>query len=349
MCQLSNLTTRKSNTDKNESPYGLVKFGTWVSMACVFMFFGQQVNAAGGCGSVCLPLEALDLDKAQVPENNYRVSLIIEYANFDNFREGNSSVANPGGNKATITQSTMAVDYGISSQWTASVLVPYIRKKQETNKFGTRVAEGVGDISIFSHYELLSRLRRAKGKSMSIGLGIKFPTGSIDEPNSTTPLPPAFQTGSGAYDIVPTVSVYQSLGKGSVFGGMVWRIPLEENKNGYKFGQEFEINIGVDYPSPLLSKHLSFQLSASYLAASRDDDSNAIVPARLRSGSTVMNTGGKFLDIASGFRWEIFNSFTLQGRLSFPVYENWNGNRATSVGQVAPDVTTQLTLIYTGS
>lgn len=349
MCQSSNLVIKKPAKDNNESPYGLFQNSVRVSVACACMLFGQFANAAGGCGSVCLPLEALDLDKAQVPDNNYRISLVIENADFDNFREGDSSVTNPGGNKAFITQSTLAVDYGISNKWTATVLVPYIRKKQVTNRFGTRVAEGVGDISIFGRYELLDRTHRAEGKSTSIGVGIKFPTGSIDEPNTTTPLPPAFQTGSGAYDIVPTASFYRSFGKGSIFGGLIWRIPLEENKKGYKFGQEVEVNVGADYPFPFLSKNLSFQLSASYLVAGKDDDSNTILPARLRSGSTVLNTGGKFLDIVPGFRWKMSNSFTLQARLSFPIYESWNGNRATNVGQVAPDVTTQLTLIYTGS
>ena len=349
MSQSSNLTIKMPNRNNIKSPHGLVYFSVWVPVACACMLFGQFANAAGGCGSVCLPLEAFDLDKAHVPDKNYRVSLIIEHASFDNFKEGDSSVANPGGSEAIITQSTLAVDYGISSQWTASVLVPYIRKEQKNNMLGTRVAEGVGDVSVFGRYELLARAHSAEGKSASIGLGLKFPTGSTEEPNNTPSLPPAFQVGSGAYDLVPTASFYQSLDKGSIFGGLIWRIPLEDNKDGYKFGQEFEVNVGANYPSPFLSKNLSFQLSASYLAAGKDDDSNTILPPKLRSGSTVLNSGGNFLDIVPGFRWKISNAFTLQARFSFPVYENWNGNRATNVGQVAPDVTTQLALIYTGS
>lgn len=318
------------------------------AVVCTSMFIGHYAFAAGGCGSVCIPLEALDLDKAQVPSHQFRISLTTEYAKYDNFREGSSAVTNPGGNVATITQTSLQGDYGLNNRWTASVLVPYIRKKQDTKKFGTRIAQGVGDISVFGRREMLSTEAHAKERSMSLGVGIKLPTGSIDEPGNGPLLPPAFQTGSGAYDLVPTASFFWPVGQGSIFGGVIWRIPLEENKRGYKFGQEFEVNVGFDFPAPFASRQLSFQASTSYLYASHDKDSKGILPARLRNGTQVLNTGGDFLDIALGLRWKFSKKFTLQTRLSIPVYENWNGNRATNVGQVAPDLTSQLTLIYTG-
>ncbi len=315
----------------------------------VFIPYAVNAYAAGGCGSVCLPIEALILDKAQVPDNQYRIALISEYAKFDNFKEGGDSITNLGGNEAIITENTLQFDYGLTSRWNVSLLIPYVKKEQKTNRFGTRIAEGLGDVSVFTRYELLTREKRIEGQSISFGLGLKFPTGSIDEPGNAPLLPPAFQTGSGAYDLVPTASFFQSIGLTHLFGSAAWRIPLEDNKRGYKFGQEFELNFGADYPSPFLSESLSFQLSTSYLAAGKDTDSNFILPSRLRNGTTVLNTGGNFLDISAGFRWAISNAFTFQTKFSFPVYESWNGHRPTNVGQVTQDLTTQLTLIYTGS
>ena len=348
MCKASNLITRNTDSKQTCSRYSPFQLVSSVLVACACMLYAQHANSAGGCGSVCLPLEALGLDKTQVPRHQYRVALITEYAEFDNFREGSSSINNPGGNKAKITQSTLQVDYGITNRWTASILVPYIKKEQETKKFGTRIAQGLGDVSVFGRYELLADQYHAKSRSISVGLGVKFPTGSIDEPNTSTLLPPAFQTGSGAYDLIPTASFFHPLGEGSVFGGVSWRIPLEENKRGYKFGQEIELNLGTDYPSPFFSNKLSFQLAVSYLDAGRDNDSDLILPARLRDGSKVLNTGGNFLDIVPGFRYKISKEVTLQARFSIPVHENWNGARDRNVGQVAPDITSQLTLIYTG-
>ncbi len=346
MSQSSNLTVKNKHTEKSNN-YSSLKSVAWVPVACACMLYGQHAHSAGGCGSVCLPLESLDLDKAHIPENQYRIAFISEYAKFDNFREGSESVTNPGGNSAIITQQTLQVDYGFTQNWTASILIPYIEKKQQTNRFGKRVASGISDVSLFGRYELSSNAARRQGKSTTIGLGIKLPTGSIDEPNTSTLLPPAFQTGSGAYDLIPTASFFRAWGRGAIFGGLVWRIPLEENKRGYKFGQEFAANLGIDYPAPFISKNISLQISTSYLYANNDNDSNRILPARLRDGSKVLNTGGSFLDIVPGIRYKLSDEFTIQARFSIPVYQNWNGNRATNVGQVAPDITYQFTLIYT--
>ncbi len=129
----------------------------------------------------------------------------------------------------------------------------------------------------------------------------------------------------------------------------MWRIPTEENKRGYKFGQEIEINVGIDYPTPAISNALSFQLSASYLVAYNDTDSNKILPAKLRDGTTVLNTGGEFLDLVPGFRYTLSPEFTLQARFSIPIYQDWNGKRSSNVGQVAPDLSTQIALIYSGT
>jgi len=80
----------------------------------------QPAWAAGGCGSVCLPLEALDPEKTQLRRNTLRVGTNYERARFNNFREGNDDIPNPGGNKAVITQASFFADYGVSEKFTAS-------------------------------------------------------------------------------------------------------------------------------------------------------------------------------------------------------------------------------------
>ena len=92
--------------------------------------------AAGGCGSACMPLEALDVMGSQVNENSFRMSLSAQYAKFDNFREGGDDLPNPGGNSAVIQDVTLFLDYGLTERFTVSLLLPYIKKEQTTNKFG---------------------------------------------------------------------------------------------------------------------------------------------------------------------------------------------------------------------
>lgn len=318
---------------------------TLVTVAFIGMLAAQKVQAAGGCGSVCLPLEILDPEKTQLKKHQLRLNFTAEHAKFDNFREGGSSITNPGGNEGIISQAAMLLDYGLTERFTASLLLPYVHKKQETNRFGTRTAGGIGDFSVFGRYEVITP-NDDLGPSVALGLGIKFPTGGTQEPDPAQLLPPAFQTGSGAFDLVPTVSYYQDLSSFTVFGDAFARIPLDENDRGYKFGREYALSGGASYELPVWGRRFSVLLLTSYLYAGHDEDSDSVLPARVRDGSRVLNTGGRFLDFIPGFRLSLNERLAVQVRFPIPVYEDWNGDASLNVGQVAPDLGTQINLMY---
>ncbi|MEK6236290.1 MAG: hypothetical protein N2C14_16410 [Planctomycetales bacterium] len=102
----------------------------------------------------------------------------------------------------------------------------------------------------------------------------------------------------------------------------------------------------MDYPLPC-RKRLSLLLSLDYLYAEHDHVSQVgIIPPRLLRGTTVLNTGGSFLNLSPGFTVRVTDRLVFLGRVMLPVYQNWNGDRSRNVGQVAPDITTQLTISY---
>ena len=304
------------------------------------------LSAQGGCGSVCLPLESIDPERPQLRNQQLRIFTTTEYGRFDNFREGGESVTNPGGNEATISLTTNFFDYALFDRFTASFLVPYVHKVQKTNRFGKRVASGFGDVSLFGRFEVVAPELR-NDLSLSVGLGVKFPTGSIEEPQTDQGrLPPPFQVGSGAYDLIPTVSYYQNFLKFSLFGSSFVRIPLEENKFGYRFGREYEFHFGLQYPLPFWGRRVELLGSIDTLIGEHDTDSEQMLPGRLREGTKVLNTGGRFLDLTPGVRVRLTQEFAVQGRVFLPVVERWHGLRARNVGQVSPDVTFQLSVAY---
>lgn len=53
-----------------------------------------------------------------------------------------------------------------------------------------------------------------------------------------------------------------------------------------------------------------------------------------------------YVKVVPGIRWQASRKLSAQLRFALPVYEDWNGRRETNVGQVAPDVTTMVTLTY---
>jgi hypothetical protein len=323
--------------------------------------FANQAFAQGGCGSACLPLESLNVFESQVNDGSLRMAVTWQYAEFDSFLAGDDDVTNMGGNSAVIQDAAVFIDYGMSERFTVSLLLPYIKKEQQTNRFGQRVASGLGDVAIFGRYELLGP--KAPGAvpgqlvspaessttrpSISVGLGIKFPTGSIDEPGSGVPnLPPPFQNGTGATDLIGTVNYNQRFQSHSLFGNAFARLPLEENKRGYQFGNEFEIHFGGVYPLRFLGDKVDLTLSLDFLHGDHDHDNDLILPGRLRDGDLVLNTGGNFLDITPGFVLNFTRNIRAQVRVFIPVHEDWNGEPSRNVGQVAPDSTWQATLNY---
>ena len=328
-----------------------------ITFASLFLVAGQA-SAQGGCGSACLPLESLDALGSQVNKKSFRASLAWQYAQFDNFRVGDDDIKNPGGNSAIIQDLTLFLDYGLTDRFTASLLVPFVRKRQSTNRFDIRTAQGIGDVALFGRYELVAPKTpdvlpgqfvsltnsMTPGPSIAVGLGLKFPTGSITE--GSPDLPPAFQTGTGAYDLIPTINYFQNFQNYSLFGNMFARIPLEDNSRGYKFGKEYEAHFGVEYPLRRWIDKVDLTLSLDFLHGERDRDSEGILPGRLRNGKTVLNTGGDFLDITPGVTVRPTRQTAAQLRVFIPIHEDWNGTRATSVGQVAPDYTIQATFSY---
>ena len=340
----------------------VISLSRYIFYCFVVLFLTSKlVLAAGGCGSACLPLEALDVWGSQISDNSVRMSLSWQYAEFDNFREGGDDVTNPGGNSAVIQDVTLFLDYGLTKRFTVSFLLPFIKKEQHTNKFGERIAQGVGDVALFGRYELVAQKtpniipgqmispmdRSSPRPSVAVGLGIKFPTGSIDEPGrDVANLPPPFQNGSGAFDLIPTLNYFQSFQSISLFGNAFVRIPLEKNKYGYEFGKEYEAHFGVEFPLRSWTNKVDLTLSLDYLHAEHDTDTQGIVPAKIRSGERVLNTGGTFVDITPGVTVRPTRQTAAQLRVFIPIHEDWNGDRSRNVGQVAPDWTTQLTFSY---
>jgi hypothetical protein len=191
-----------------------------VCFASLFLMAGQAL-AQGGCGSACLPLEFLDVFGFQVSDNDIRMSLNWQDAEFHNFRVDDDDIANPGGNSAIIQDLTVFLDYGFTDRFTVSLLLPYIKKRQQTNRFNERTSKGLGDVALFDRYELLATKapiivtgqltqpleNTTPGASVAVGLGLKFPTGSIEEPGGGVPdLPRPFQNGTGAHDMIGTAN-----------------------------------------------------------------------------------------------------------------------------------------------
>ena len=145
---------------------------------------------------------------------------------------------------------------------------------------------------------------------------------------------------------MPTAAYYQSFPNFSLFSSAFVRIPVNDNKFGYRFGREFEFHFGTQYPLPFWGRRLELLGSTDFLIGGHDTDSQETLPARLRDGTKVHNTGGRFFDLTPGIRVRLDSGFAFQARIFIPVVEDWNGLRSRNAGQVAPDLTIQFSVAY---
>ncbi len=329
-----------------------------------------DVRAQGGCGSICfasgtiqpelqkliaerLEEEADDqtpLEKKQVKQGELRFYSTVELAQEKNWRIGSDDIPNPMGAKAHITLTSFFFDYGVSDRWTVTFFLPYVRKVQNTIPFGRRTAQGIGDIAALASYELI-RPQRRRAPSVSVQAGLKFPTGQIDAPRGNFRLEQPFQVGSGAYDVLTSVNYYQDFGRFGLWGQAFFRIPLHENRFGYKFANEYRQHVGVRVPLPVLKKRIELLAAMDSLIAGHDRDSKGsfdppFMNSMVLQGTKVLITGGKFIDFTPGVRVSVNKDLTFQINFQIPVLERWNGFRPLNLGQVAPDRVIQFTMIY---
>lgn len=328
-----------------------MRLSTIATMAVLTLAVSTPALAQGGCGSACIPLEVIDPEQADVGGGTVRFSVATEFAKFHDFKVEDRTVPNPAMAEADLGSMTFIVDYGVSDRWTVSGFVPIVRKVQRNRMLGRRVAEGLGDVAVFGRY----RFTKPESSTSVVGsLGIKFPTGSVEEPGGGQPrLPQPFQAGSGAFDAVPAVNFFHKFTTFSMFGGVFARIPLEENKFDYEFGNEYEVHVGTLAP---VSSRIDLMGSLDFLHAEEDTDPMNTAPPPFHVGNTVINTGGTFLNITPGLRIVAGKRrrTVVQLRFSIPLHEDWNGDASVTAGplmqpagQVAPDLTIQLTVLQT--
>lgn len=202
-----------------------------------------------------------------VPEGKLVAGIKHIYLKRDSMFDGTDEVTNRQNLDAKANVTLLGLRYGVVKNADITVMVPY-KQIKATAKLGSNDVEidnsGIGDIVVMGKYVILPM--STYGYQVSIGAGIKLPTGSTDSgfkkapPFATgisTPLPTQMGTGSAEYKL--------SFG----FSQMInptWRIDTHtmytyrpKAEHDYDFGNEISldlsttkaitnnINIGIEY------------------------------------------------------------------------------------------------------
>ncbi|MFT5661825.1 MAG: hypothetical protein ACI9TV_002472 [Sulfurimonas sp.] len=202
-----------------------------------------------------------------MPEGKLKMQIKNIYIKRNSMYNGTKEVTNAQNLDATANITLLGLAYGVSKDLDIKVIVPY-KDIQATAKLGPNdVAidnSGLGDIVVMARYVVLPM--KEYGFQLSIGAGIKFPTGSTDDGfkkappfalNVNTPLPT--QMGTGGYEYKAELGISKIIDKDMRvdFHTMYTYRPLAQND--YDFGNELSydlsftkaitknVNLGIEY------------------------------------------------------------------------------------------------------
>jgi hypothetical protein len=294
-----------------------------VSASLALALLSMDVAACGTCGC------SLNSDWASQGYEfgaGFNLNLRFDYIDQDQLRTGRTtvdtgSIGYPTGQEIqlrTISRTYLLnLSYSPSNNWSINVLVPFTDRTHSTIAEGDVApsysrSAGVGDVWLVGRYQGFT-----KDHSFGLQLGVKLPTGRIDDTFATGPqagqtVDRGLQLGSGTTDLLVGAYKFGSISPqwGYFVSGLV-QLPMD-SKDGYRPGDALNISAGVRYTG---FTAITPQLQLSLRAEDRESGINADVP----------NSGATLAYFSPGFTASIGRSLELFAFLQIPIYQRVNG------------------------
>jgi hypothetical protein len=260
-----------------------------------------------------------------------RVGLRYEYIKQDQLRAGSNKTSPQGlpdthDEISTYNRNMLAsLDYVADAGWGLAVQLPLLNRAHShihndpVNGPETETWHytDMGDISLIGRYQLPSRaFQTASG---GIKLGIKLPTGRIDQANADNQRAErSLQPGSGSTDLIAGADYHgQFLGSAANwFIQGLWQHAVTTRDN-YRPGDHLAFDMGVSY---YVSQRLSLMLQLNTLIKNRDSGTNA----------EPESSGGKSVNLSPGLSYAVSKKAQVYGFIQKPVYQYVNGVQLTS-------------------
>lgn len=198
--------------------------------------------------------------------------------------------------------------------------------------------QGLGDVSLLYLHDIYKDNFLRTRKRLSIGLGLKAPTGVADARNSQGDLMHMLmQTGTNTWDGLFTIKGTLGLGEHDD-GGALWVFSPSlfyqvnsRNNLGYKMGNRLNYDVSTRYR---LTSKFNLKLDVNGVKSQHDSTDGSIDAASGKvayqnvAGTTfnnVANTGIHSIFISPGFQWLWGDGYNISGEYRTPIYQKTNG------------------------
>ncbi len=287
---------------------------------------GPRTSGAQGCCSPSTtPVSALHSGPASL--GTLELGIFYEFYRLEGSLQRSSQVPDPQDRVSVLHLANLSLGYAPWSRFSVRTIVPYARRSREQTLSTPTVQRrdelrglGLGDISVLGLVRVLP-VRGLRPYELSLGAGVKLPTGDSHQSRSGVRLPLDLQPGSGSTDVLLTgYAQYYRWPGWNLFAGHVWRL-TGTNADGYRFGSEVQAFTGTVRE---IVDRWGLTAEVRYRYASADE----------RDGVRVVSTGGHRLYVVPGSSFRLASRGpTMLATVLVPLYERVQGTQmATDLG-----------------
>ncbi len=294
-----------------------MKTCVWGTVAVVL-----ALSPGGHAQNCCAPAvsqQGVLGETAALPQT-LRIGLHYEHLRSRERYEGSLKVENEADTEADWDRVTLTAAYGVLPGFSAMAIVPYTwKEKSEDVPAGdvrvTRSSRGLGDVTVLARYSPVARTF-VNFRELSVGLGLKLPTGSVEETQDNAVLPEELQPGTGSLDYLFSLSYYEGLDLVDITVSGTYVLTTEGDD--YEFGNEFSYLVSASFrvSNPV-------QLSAALSGIVRGKDRQKDWYGR---DTEIESTGRHQLWLVPGVQLQVIPSYlTVQLFWEQPIYQHFDG------------------------
>ena len=329
--------------------------GIVVSVALVCLSLAHWADASGLCCQLSSGVRESIAGVTAPGTEEVSLQFNYSFTRMDKIKEGSStrsvtearSYTKPDGTTYTslplsmdMTRYTMTAGYGFTPKIKAFVSIPYVRNTMDmTASNGAMLGwtdmtmppvSGLGDATVMGLYRLSMDREIRPTNTVTLGFGVKTPTGSYTERTESGRFIHAhMQPGTGSWDPLFSIIDTKMMGSFLVQADATYQLATR-NKEGYKFGDSLAATFTGKYA---VVKELNVLAGLTWLHVNRASDKNGSYYDPVTNSSLMddpANTGGDSLWATAGVQVLPFRNGMIDLKAQLPAWEKVNGIQLVS-------------------
>lgn len=317
---------------------------------CINAVLPQYAFPAGLCCQLSSGVQESILGVASPEPRKFSLQLSYSFTLMDKLKEGTTKksmweVIDKGKfmtipTRMEMTKYTLTAAYSFSPRFSAFVTIPYLRNTMDMvmvtdmGDLGMNVmketmepVQDLGDMTVMGLYRIYTNTDILPTDSITLGAGIKTPTGDSTERSSSGRFVHAhMQPGTGSWDPIFSL-IYTKMANPFLFQTDVTYQIATRNSNGYKFGDSLAANLSGKYA---VSSFFNITAGLTYLHLNRASDGEGKYTDLTSVMDTPANTGGDSIWLSPGIQVLPLKNSMIDLKVQFPIWERVNGTQLVS-------------------